>query len=1151
MAYDVGTARGVIKIDYDGTGVKKAQQDVEGLDDTGKKSAASLGKIGTVAGRAGLVIAAGLGAGVAAAANFEQRLSAISAVSGATSGEMDKIRAKALQLGKDTAFSAGESAQAMEELIKAGLSVDDVLNGAADATVALAAAGEVALPEAAAISANAMNQFGLSAKDMVGVTDDIAGAANASAIDVSEFGMSLQQVGAVANLAGVSFHDTATAIALMGNAGIKGSDAGTSLKSMFSRLQPTTKKQADLFKELGIITEDGTNKFYDQAGNLKSLDKVSGILQNSLKGMTAQQKQATLQTLFGSDAIRAAAVLSKSGADGFNKMSDAMGKVSAADVAAKRLDNFKGSLEQMKGSLETLGITLGTILLPPLRQIVDALTAAMNWFLNLGSGAQTAVVGILAFVAGALLVVSAIVKIVQAAQTIRATLIVLRTAFATTWLAALGPIALVIAAIAAVVAVVVLLWKHSETFRSIVIAAWNAIKAAVQAVVNWFTGTLVPLMQQVWASLQGPINEFKAFMTQVWNDLKQIAQNFWNAFGPMIMAAISTWVAIVKAVWSVLLAVFRTYFSILMAIWRTGWNILVAVVGPIFNIIKTVISTALRIIANVILGILNVLKGNWSGAWQNFLNIARAVFSAVVSIVRNGMQAIRGVVVAVMNGVRAVASAAWNGIKNIISAALNAIRSIVSSVLNGIRAVITAAWNNARAATSNAWNAIRAAVSNGVAGVMNIIHSLPGKIIGALSGLAGTLAGVGRNIIQGLINGIQSMAGTVASAAANVVKGAINAAKSALKIGSPSKVFHELGKFTGQGFINGIVGTRAKVMESFGNMITLLRKANKDHLAKMALETRSRLAKIADHYEQTTKRLEEARARLAELQKGSEDLKAKVADTIAGTGSVVAFQGDSKLTFADMVYNMNKAVTQANQLQSALVRLKALGLNQTALDQIAQAAPDKALLAANAILEGGQAAANEVNRLQGQIQAAANNIGTFASNNMYAAGIATAQGLVKGLESQEQKIAASMTRIATNLVRALRRALKIKSPSQVMDDLGQLTGLGFIDGVLEMQRKVALAARGLSDAAVRAINNSGLAAAMEAASLPMSVAVSKPLLPVGMAPSPTGTGSNAPTGAPLFDVRVFIGDRELTDIVRVEVGDTLAPLRTMSRQGAI
>src|SRR5690349_1329577 len=509
MAYDIGTARGVIKIDYDGKGVKQAQEDVKGLDETGKRSGVSVDKIGTLAGRAGLAIAAGLGAGVAAAANFEQRLSAIGAVSGATSGEMDKIRAKALQLGKDTSFSAGESAQAMEELIKAGLSVDDVLNGAADATVNLAAAGEVDLTTAATIASNAMNQFGLKAKDMTGVVDNIAGAANASAIDVGDFGMSLSQVGAVANLAGVNFKDTATAIALMGNAGIKGSDAGTSLKSMFSRLQPTTKKQADLFKELGIITADGTNKFYDQQGNLKSLADVSGILQNSLKGMSKEQKQATLQTLFGSDAIRAAAILSKAGSKGFNDMASAMGKVSAADVAAKRLDNFKGSLEQLKGSLETLGITLGSFLLPVLRQIVDALTGALNWFLNLSSGAQKAVVGILAFVAGALLVVSAVIKIVRVAQTIQATLIALRAAFATTWVAALGPIALVIAAIAAVIAIFVLLYKKNETFCNAVTAAWNAIKAAVAAVVAWFTGTLGPAMAAVWARLQGPINAFK------------------------------------------------------------------------------------------------------------------------------------------------------------------------------------------------------------------------------------------------------------------------------------------------------------------------------------------------------------------------------------------------------------------------------------------------------------------------------------------------------------------------------------------------------------------------------------------------------------------------------------------------------------------
>ena len=143
MAYDLGTARGVIEMEYNGRGVEKAKEDIDGLSNKSGDARAATEKLGKHTGRAGLAIAAGLGAGVAAAANFEQRLSAVQAVSGATASDMDKLRDKALQLGKDTAFSASESAQAIEELIKAGLSVEDVLNGAADATVNLAAAGEV------------------------------------------------------------------------------------------------------------------------------------------------------------------------------------------------------------------------------------------------------------------------------------------------------------------------------------------------------------------------------------------------------------------------------------------------------------------------------------------------------------------------------------------------------------------------------------------------------------------------------------------------------------------------------------------------------------------------------------------------------------------------------------------------------------------------------------------------------------------------------------------------------------------------------------------------------------------------------------------------------------------------------------------------
>lgn len=387
MSYNLGSARGVISMEYNGRGVAQAKTDVKGLGtettaagkaiDGGKKLLSQYA-IGAAA------VAAGLASATRTVAEFEAGLSGIKAVSGATADEMDSIRAKALQLGADTSFSASEAAAAMEELIKAGLSVDDVLNGAADAAVALAAAGGVSIPEAATIAANAMNQFNLTAAEMSGVVDQIAGAANASAIDVSDLGQSLKQVGAVANLAGLSFEDTATAIAQMGNAGIVGSDAGTSLKSMLQRLQPTTVKQTELFAELGLSAEDGSNKFFDAEGNLKSYAQIAGVLSGALEGQTNQQKLLNLQTLFGADAIRAAAIAADSGAKGVREMNAEMNKTTAAEVAATRLDNFSGSLEALGGSIETAIISGGSGLLVFLRDVVDGLTLAVNKGVELG-----------------------------------------------------------------------------------------------------------------------------------------------------------------------------------------------------------------------------------------------------------------------------------------------------------------------------------------------------------------------------------------------------------------------------------------------------------------------------------------------------------------------------------------------------------------------------------------------------------------------------------------------------------------------------------------------------------------------------------------------------------------------------------------------
>jgi TP901 family phage tail tape measure protein len=378
MTYDIGTARGVIQMDYNGRGVTQALTGLTGLERQGAAVDKSLRLATMAVAGMGLTIAGAFAFAVKKTADFEHRISAISAVSGAVGDELDAIREKALQLGADTVFSASEAAEAMEELVKAGLSVDDVLNGAADAAVALAAAGGIGIPEAATIASNAMNQFNLTASELPGVVDSIAGAANASAIDVGQLGTSLSQVGAVANLAGLSFEDTATAIALMGNAGIVGSDAGTSLKTMLQNLQPVTTKQKNLFKELGIVTEDGANAFFDAEGNVKSYAGISGVLSDALRGQTNQQKLMTLETMFGTDAIRAAAVAADAGAKGVRELNREMGETTAAEVAAKRMDNFKGSLEQLWGSIETAVITGGSGLLPYLRDVVDWLTEMVN-----------------------------------------------------------------------------------------------------------------------------------------------------------------------------------------------------------------------------------------------------------------------------------------------------------------------------------------------------------------------------------------------------------------------------------------------------------------------------------------------------------------------------------------------------------------------------------------------------------------------------------------------------------------------------------------------------------------------------------------------------------------------------------------------------
>ena len=308
---------------------------------------------------------------IATAADFEAKMSNIKAVTGASAETMAQFDKAATKAGADTAFSASEAADAIGELAKAGVSTEDILNGGLTASLNLATAGELDLKEAAEITSTALNAFRRDGMTATQAANQLAGAANASATDVHELKYGLSMVAPVASGLGLSFRDTTNALAVFAQNGLKGSDAGTSLKTMLMNLQPQTKKQTNLMKDLGIITEDGSNQFFTAEGKIKSFAEISQVLKDHLSGLTDAEKQMALKTMFGTDAVRAATIAMNEGADGANNMQAAIDKVTVAEVAAEKMNNLKGAVEILRGSFETFQKTLGTAVLPVLTTFVQ------------------------------------------------------------------------------------------------------------------------------------------------------------------------------------------------------------------------------------------------------------------------------------------------------------------------------------------------------------------------------------------------------------------------------------------------------------------------------------------------------------------------------------------------------------------------------------------------------------------------------------------------------------------------------------------------------------------------------------------------------------------------------------------------------------
>ncbi|WP_437770610.1 phage tail tape measure protein [Arthrobacter sp. KNU40] len=347
-----------------------------------RDSLLSTAKVAALATGAAGVLAAKFA--VTSAADYEQSLNIFKSVSSATSDQMLMVATTARALGKDISLpgvSAKDAALAMVELAKAGLSVNDTM-AASKGVLSLAKAGQMDTAAAAEVAANALNSFGLAGGEAGRVADLLAAAANASSADVKDMAYSLQMSSASAAAVKVPIEDLTTMIAEMANNGIKGSDAGTSLKTMFMNLIPTTDNARAAMKQLNL-------DFYDAKGNFVGVREAIRQLEDGTKNLTDEQKALAIQTIFGTDSSRAANILIKEGVAGYDKMSASVNKQGAAvELAAAQNAGFKGAVDALKSSLETVAIDVGTKMLPTLTSLATTLGSkvepAFETLLNVG-----------------------------------------------------------------------------------------------------------------------------------------------------------------------------------------------------------------------------------------------------------------------------------------------------------------------------------------------------------------------------------------------------------------------------------------------------------------------------------------------------------------------------------------------------------------------------------------------------------------------------------------------------------------------------------------------------------------------------------------------------------------------------------------------
>lgn len=767
------------------------------------------------------------GVGVAAvktAADFDSAMSQVAAVSGATGKDFDALRSKAREMGSKTKFSATEAAEAMNYMAMAGWKTEDMLGGI-EGVMNLAAASGEDLATTSDIVTDALTAFGLSAKDSGHFADILAAASSNANTNVSMMGETFKYCAPIAGALGFSAEDTAEAIGLMANAGIKSSQAGTALRTIMNNLAGDVKISG---KAIGDVTIATTNA----DGSMRDLSDILADCRSAFGNLTESEKAQAAESLVGKNAMSGFLALMNAGEGDIEKLSSAIDNCdgSAEKMAMTMQDNLAGQLTILKSQLQELAISFGDILMPAIRSIVSKLQGFVDKLNGMDEGTKRTIVTIALLVAsiGPLLIIigTTISKIgvamqgfVKLANGVSKLKVAIQggTGVLGKLGAALGgvsaPVLAVVAVIVVLVAAFVHLWRTNEGFRDAIIGTWNRIKDTIsgfcQGIVDRLNALgfqftdIVDVLKTVWdgfCQILAPIFEgvfnhianilstvtgvitgildvfigiFTGNWSQAWTGVKEIFSSIWNGISSFFTNILN----VIKGVADVVLGWFGTSWNEVWTNIKTFfegiWNGIVSFFTGIWETIKNIIQTGIMLIGSILEAAVDIITLPFRFIWENCKEIIITVWDAIKSKVTTVINAVASVISTVMNAIKTVFTTVWNAIKTVVTTVVNAIKSVVTTVFNAIKSTATTVWNAVKTAVTTPVNAIKNTVTT-------VFNSVKSTVTSIFNGIKSTATSVW--------NGIKSAITTPIEAAKNKVKGVVDAIKgffSGMKISLP------------------------------------------------------------------------------------------------------------------------------------------------------------------------------------------------------------------------------------------------------------------------------------------------------------------------------------------------------------------------------